>query len=97
MDKVLTHYTQTSRKAVYNISMPNLVKVVFDIPINDSFDYISDDKKVKIGSRVRVSFGNTTRIGVIIDIIAEDSKSKTYKIKKIEPDGTGMTVLHLSI
>ena len=84
MDKVLTHYTKTSRKAVYNISMPDLVKVVFDIPINDSFDYISDDKKVKIGSRVRVSFGNTTRIGVIIDIIAADSKSKTYKIKKID-------------
>ena len=64
--------------------MPDLVKVVFDIPINDSFDYISDDKKVRIGSRVRVSFGNTTRIGVIIDIISTDSKSKTYKIKKID-------------
>ena len=75
MDKVLTHYAKTSSKAVYNVSMTDLVKVVFDIPINDSFDYISDDKKVKIGSRVRVSFGNTTRIGVIIDIIAADSKS----------------------
>ena len=64
--------------------MPNLVKVVFDIPINDSFDYISDDKKVKIGSRVRVSFGNTTRIGIIFDIIAADSKPKTYKIKKVD-------------
>ena len=84
MDKVLTQFTKTSRKAVYNISMPNLVKVVFDIPINDSFDYIFDDKKVKIGSRVRVSFGNTTRIGVIIDVIAVDSKPKTYKIKKID-------------
>ena len=64
--------------------MPNLVKVVFDIPINDSFDYISDDKKAKIGSRVRVSFGNTTRIGIIFDIIAADSKPKTYKIKKVD-------------
>ena len=84
MDKVLIHYTKTYRKEVYNISMPVLVKVVFDIPINDSFDYISDDKKVKIGSRVKVSFGNTTRIGVIIDIVSADSKSKTYKIKKID-------------
>ena len=84
MDKVVTHYAKTTRKAVYNVSMPDLVKVVFDIPINDSFDYISDDKKVKIGSRVRVSFGNTTRIGVIIDIIEVDSKSKTYEIKKID-------------
>ena len=84
MDKVLTHYAKTFSKAVYNVTMPDLVKVVFDIPINDSFDYISDNKKVKIGSRVRVSFGNTTRIGVIIDIIAADSKSKTYKIKKID-------------
>ena len=81
MDKVLTHFAKTFRKAVYNISMPNLVKVVFDIPINDSFDYISDDKKAKIGSRVRVSFRNTTRIRIIFDIIAADSKPKTYKIK----------------
>ena len=84
MDKVLTHYVKTFRKAVYNISMPVLVKVVFDIPINDSFDYISDDKKVKIGSRVRVSFGNAIRIGVIIDVIATDSETKTYNIKKID-------------
>ena len=28
--------------------MPNLVKVVFDIPVDDSFDYISDNKKAKI-------------------------------------------------
>ena len=47
MDKVVTHYAKTTRKAVYNVSMPDLVKVVFDIPINDSFDYISDNKKVE--------------------------------------------------
>ena len=46
MDKVLFHYSKTYIKAVYNVSMPDLVKVVFDIPINDSFDYISDDKKI---------------------------------------------------
>ena len=28
--------------------MPDLVKVVFDIPVDDSFDYISDNKKAKI-------------------------------------------------
>ncbi|MEC7676823.1 MAG: DEAD/DEAH box helicase family protein, partial [Pseudomonadota bacterium] len=84
MDKVLTHYAKTYKKAVYNVSMPVLVKIVFDIPINDSFEYISDDKKVKIGSRVRVSFGNTTRIGIVIDIIEADVKSKTYEIKKID-------------
>ena len=82
MDKVPAHYTKTFKKAVYNISMPDLVKIVFDIPINDSFDYISDNKKVKIGSRVRVSFGRTSRIGVIIDIIEADNTPKTYKIKK---------------
>ena len=63
--------------------MPKLVKVVFDIPVNDSFDYISDNEKVKIGSRVKVSFGNTTRIGVMIDIITVESKQKKYKLKKI--------------
>ena len=64
--------------------MPDLVKVVFDIPVNDSFDYISEDEKVEIGSRVKVSFGKTTRIGIIIEIIAADSKPKTYKIKKVD-------------
>ena len=64
--------------------MPELVKVVFDIPVNDSFDYISDSAKAKIGSRVRVSFGNSTRIGVIIDVIALESKLKKYKLKKID-------------
>ena len=61
--------------------MPKLVKVVFDIPVNDSFDYISENEKAEIGSRVKVSFGKTTRIGIIIEIIAADSKPKTYKIK----------------
>ena len=83
MDKLLTLYAKRSKKAVYNISMPKLVKVVFDIPVNDSFDYISDNEKVKIGSRVKVSFGNTTRIGVMIDIITVESKQKKYKLKKI--------------
>ena len=64
--------------------MPDIVRVVFDIPVNDSFDYICDNKKAKIGSRVRVSFGNTTRIGVVIDRIAPESKPKTYKLKKID-------------
>ena len=64
--------------------MPELVKVVFDIPVNDSFEYISDGAKAKIGSRVRVSFGNSTRIGVIIDVIALESKLKKYKLKKID-------------
>ena len=64
--------------------MPELVKVVFDIPVNDSFEYISDSAKAKIGSRVRVSFGNSTRIGVIIDVIALESKLKKYKLKKID-------------
>ena len=64
--------------------MPELVKVVFDIPVNDSFDYISDNEKVKIGSRVRVSFGHATRIGVIIDVITVENKQQKYKLKKID-------------
>ena len=64
--------------------MPDLVKVVFDIPVDDSFDYISDNKKAKIGSRVRVSFGNSTRIGVIVDIITAQTKPKRYEVKKID-------------
>ena len=64
--------------------MPELVKVVFDIPVNDSFDYINDNRKVKIGSRVRVSFGNSTKIGVIVDVIMVESIPKTYKLKKID-------------
>ena len=63
--------------------MLKLVKVVLDIPLNEAFDYISDDRNLKIGSRVRVPFGKSTRLGIIIDIKPVEHTKKEYKIKRI--------------
>ena len=64
--------------------MPKLVKVVLDIPINEPFDYTCDDIGVKIGLRVLVSFGRSSRLGVIIEIEDLKDGQKSYKLKKID-------------
>ena len=61
--------------------MLKLVKVVLDIPVNEAFDYISDDKNLKVGSRARVPFGKSIRLGIIIDIEPIEHAKKEYKIK----------------
>ena len=63
--------------------MLKLVKVVLDVPINEPFDYTCDTIKAKVGSRVSVSFGRSSRLGVIIDIKGLEDGPKTYKLKKI--------------
>ena len=63
--------------------MLKLVKVVLDIPVNEAFDYISDDKNLKVGSRARVPFGKSIRLGIIIDIEPIEHAKKEYKIKKL--------------
>ncbi len=64
--------------------MLKLIKVALDIPINELFDYFSDDVRVSIGSRVKVPFGKTVRLGVIIDIKRPDNRQKKYITKNIE-------------
>ena len=63
--------------------MLKLVKVVLDIPINESFDYTCSNIMAKEGSRVSVSFGRSLRLGVIIEIKDFEDESKTYELKKI--------------
>ena len=63
--------------------MLKLVKVVLDIPIDEPFDYTCDDINAKVGSRVLVSFGRSSRLGVIIGIKDFEDGPKIYKLKKI--------------
>ena len=64
--------------------MPKLVKVALDVPINEPFDYTCDNDNAKIGSRVMVSFGRSSRLGVIIEIKDFEGIPKAYKLKKID-------------
>ena len=64
--------------------MPKLVKVALDVPINEPFDYTCDNDNAKIGSRVMVSFGRSSRLGVIIEIKDFEGIPKAYKLKRID-------------
>tara|TARA_Y100000768_G_scaffold330531_1_gene269291 strand:- start:2929 stop:4893 length:1965 start_codon:yes stop_codon:yes gene_type:complete len=63
--------------------MQKLISVALDVPINKLFDYQCDDKNAKAGARVRVPFGNSTRIGLIVQINQAKVGGSKYKIKKI--------------
>ncbi|MFW6129540.1 MAG: replication restart helicase PriA [Atribacterota bacterium] len=58
----------------YNISFP--------IPVFKQFIYCSEED-IKVGCRVRVSFGNKLSTGYVTQILPEDT-DKNYKIKKIK-------------
>ena len=63
--------------------MQKLISVALDVPINKLFDYQCDDKNAKAGARVRVPFGNSTRIGLIVQISQAKVGGSKYQIKKI--------------
>ena len=48
--------------------MQKLISVALDVPINQLFDYISEDKNIRVGCRVKVPFGRTTRTGIILAV-----------------------------
>tara|TARA_B100000900_G_scaffold327333_1_gene287434 strand:- start:2117 stop:4099 length:1983 start_codon:yes stop_codon:yes gene_type:complete len=68
---------------VYNIDMQKLLSVALDVPLNKLFDYHCDDNKAMVGSRVKVPFGASTRIGLIVEINDIGRKKNNYKIKNI--------------
>jgi primosomal protein N' (replication factor Y) len=63
--------------------MYKYVSVALDVPINKLFDYKCPYENPKIGSRVEVPFGKSTRIGIIVDIIDDFDKSSSYEIKDV--------------
>lgn len=63
--------------------MQKLISVALDVPINQLFDYISENQSIKVGCRVKVPFGRSNRIGIIVAVKKFDTKQSDYKIKNI--------------
>ena len=63
--------------------MHKFVSVALDVPINKLFDYKCTFDNPKVGARVKVPFGRSTRVGIIVKIFQNIDNSGSYKIKEI--------------
>ena len=63
--------------------MQKLISVALDVPINQLFDYIVERQDIKIGCRVKVPFGSSTRTGIIVETKKLNAGQTAYKIKNI--------------
>ena len=63
--------------------MQKLISVALDVPINQLFDYIVENQDIKIGCRVKVPFGSSTRTGIIVETKKLNAGQTAYKIKNI--------------
>ncbi len=63
--------------------MHKFVSVALDVPINKLFDYKCPFDNAKVGARVKVPFGRSTRVGIIVKIFQNIDNSGSYKIKEI--------------
>tara|TARA_Y100000768_G_C23986683_1_gene689298 strand:- start:1509 stop:3473 length:1965 start_codon:yes stop_codon:yes gene_type:complete len=64
--------------------MQKLISVALDVPVNKLFDYYCSDKNAKIGVRVSVPFGNSIRLGLIVQINSSEPCKSRYKVKEID-------------
>ena len=65
------------------MGMQKLVSVALDVPINQLFDYVCEDQDIKVGCRVKVPFGRSTRTGIIVEAKKSNTNRSAYKIKNI--------------
>ena len=63
--------------------MQKLISVALDLPISKLFDYYCNNSNARVGSRVKVPFGASTRIGLIVEINNLKTRKNSYKIKDI--------------
>ncbi len=63
--------------------MQKIISVALDVPINQAFEYITLNHNTKVGQRVEVPFGRSTRIGVVLEIKSFNVSKSAYEIKKI--------------
>ncbi|HET7222626.1 MAG TPA: primosomal protein N', partial [Rhodanobacteraceae bacterium] len=52
-------------------SPANFIRVALPVPLPQAFDYLSGAPAVRAGCRVRVPFGRTRRIGIVMDTASE--------------------------
>ena len=63
--------------------MHKFISVALDVPIYKLFDYKCAFDNAKVGARVKVPFGRSTRVGIIVKIFLNIDNSNSYKIKEI--------------
>ncbi len=63
--------------------MQKIISVALDVPINQLFDYIVENQDIKVGCRVKVPFGSSTRTGIIVETKKLYTEQTAYKIKNI--------------
>ncbi len=63
--------------------MHKFVSVALDVPKYKLFDYKCTFDNAKVGARVKVPFGRSTRVGIIVKIFQSIDNSSSYKIKGI--------------
>ena len=63
--------------------MHNLINVALDVPINKLYDYACNTPGIKIGCRVKVQFGKSLRIGIVIGFNKNKGLTDKYQIKEI--------------
>ncbi len=65
-----------------------IVRVALNVPVNDLFDYLSNDTSIQRGQYVKVPFGNRHLVGIVFEISNStniDSKKLKY-IASVEPE-----------
>ena len=67
--------------------MNKLLSIAFNLPLYGTYDYLIRNNldNVKVGMRVRASFGRKKYIGIINEIKNEENlENKKYKLKEID-------------
>ena len=67
--------------------MNKLLNIAFNLPLYETYDYVIRENlaNVKVGMRVRASFGRKKYIGIINEIKNEENlENKKYKLKEID-------------
>ena len=59
-----------------------IFKIALDVPVNQFFDYISNEASIKIGQYVKVPFGKRNLIGICCETSIE-SEIPVDKLKRI--------------
>jgi len=63
-----------------------IAQIVFDLPLDGPFDYLIPEDmvpRIKVGARVKVSFGPRPQIGFVVGLLAQSTISKLKPIQSL--------------